>query len=332
MSNKIREVLPGIFLVHLPLPMKPTIVNVYLVRGGDEWALVDTGMNSAESIAAFGEALAEVGCPPDRLKKILCTHHHPDHYGTSETFRKQTGAAVHVHRAEYASAQGFKPGERSKDAIDFFLAHGIPLYRFQNVPRQSDFWAGLYAPAEPDVFIDDGDVIEVGDRRIEVVWTPGHAPGHCVMVLPKERAMIAGDHLLPKITPHVGYTPSSVPNPLGDFLDSQRKIQRLDIDLVLPAHGGVFPDHRHRSNQIIQHHEARLQEMLDILHKQPRTAYDVARRAFGFDSDSPITYQFPATFETLAHLEYLRHAGRIESERRDGLILYVDRSPNPSRL
>jgi glyoxylase-like metal-dependent hydrolase (beta-lactamase superfamily II) len=323
MSTKVREVLPGIFLVHLPLPMKPTIVNVYLVRGGDQWALIDTGMNSAESIAAFEEALAAVGCPPGGLKKILCTHHHPDHYGTSETFRRRTGAAVYLHRAEYASAQGFKPGERSKDALDFFLAHGIPLSRFQNVPRQSDFWAGLYVPAEPDVFIEDGDVIEVGERRIEVVWTPGHAPGHCVMVLPKERVMVAGDHLLPKITPHVGVTPSSVANPLADFLDSQRKIQRLDVDLVLPAHGGVFPDHRHRSNQIIQHHETRLQEMLDILHKHPRTAYDVARRAFGFDSDSPITYQFPATFETLAHLEYLRHEGRVTSERHDDRILYA---------
>ncbi len=134
--------------------------------------------------------------------------------------------------------------------------------------------------------------------------------------------MIVGDHLLPKITPHVGYMPGSVPDPLGDFLDSQRKVQEFDVELVLPAHGGIFADHRHRANQIIQHHQSRLQEMIDILRRQPRTAYDVARQAFGFDSDSPLTYQFPATFETLAHLEYLRHQGRVASDVSEEKTLY----------
>ena len=61
---KLREVLPGIHLLNLPLPMKPTIVNVYLVDGGDEWALVDTGMNSDDSIATFRAALAQLGSSP----------------------------------------------------------------------------------------------------------------------------------------------------------------------------------------------------------------------------------------------------------------------------
>lgn len=322
MSTKFREVSPGVFLLHLPLPMKPTIVNVYLVHGGDEWALIDTGINSDDSIATIREVLADVGCPMDRLRKIICTHHHPDHYGTSKTLRDLTGATVYLHRDEFERAKSFAASGRPPEVVNFFLSHGLPLHRFANVPRQSEFWAGLYVPAEPDVFIDDGDVIEVGDRRVEVVWTPGHAPGHCVMYLPENRLMVAGDHLLPRITPHVGVTPGSVPNPLGDFLDSQRKIQKLDVDLVLPAHGGVFPDHRHRANQIIHHHHARLQEMYDIVRREPRTAYDVARRSFGFDGDSPITYQFPATFETLAHLEYMRHDGRVKRETVDERILY----------
>ena len=316
MDAKVREVVPGIFLVHLPLPMKPTIVNVYLLRGGDGWALIDTGMNSADSIATFREALEQVGCKPEQLRTIICTHHHPDHFGTSKAYKELTGATLYLHRAEYERSHGFLPSERPAEAVRFFLAHGIPLQRFVNVPRPSDIWGGLYVTAPPDVFIDDGDVIDLGNFRIEVVWTPGHAPGHCVMYLRAQRVMIVGDHLLPKITPHVGFGPGSDGNPLLDFLDSQRKVQQFDVDLVLPAHGGVFPDHRHRANQIIQHHDARLRDILDITRRQVHTAYDVARRAFSFDSDSPLTYQFPATFETLAHLEYLRHAGDVTTEER----------------
>jgi glyoxylase-like metal-dependent hydrolase (beta-lactamase superfamily II) len=318
-----REVYPGIFVVHLPLPMKPTIINVYLVRGGGEWALVDTGMNTKDSIACFGEALETVGCRPGQIGKIIGTHHHPDHYGCSATYKKMTGAELYFHRAEYECARAFLPSERPQWVVDFFRAQGLPLERFANIPRQSDFWKGMYQPGEPDVWIEDGDVIEVGGRRIEVVWTPGHAPGHCVLYLPEERVMIVGDHLLPRITPHVGFGPGSEGNPLADFIASQEKVQRFEVDFVLPAHGGVFEDHRHRARQIIHHHEARLEQMLDLLRRGPHCGYEVARWAFDFDEDSPVSYQFPATFETLAHLEYLRQGGRAESEvGRDGILRY----------
>ncbi len=317
MDAKVREVMPRMFLVHLPLPMKPTIVNVYLLNGGDEWALLDTGMNSADSIAAFRAALASVGCRPEQIRKIICTHHHPDHFGTSKTYKELTGATLYLHRAEYERSKTFLPSERPAEAVRFFLTHGIPLQRFVNVPRPTDIWGGLYVTAPPDVYIDDRDRLTVGDFELEVVWTPGHAPGHCVMYLPRQRVMIVGDHLLPKITPHVGIAPGSVGNPLKDFIESQQKVQQFDVDLVLPAHGGVFSAHRHRASQIIQHHRARLQDILDIARAHRHTAYDVARRAFGFDSDSPLTYQFPATFETLAHLEYLRQAGDVVAEERD---------------
>ena len=79
-------------------------------------------------------------------------------------------------------------------------------------------------------FLNDGDVIAVGDRRFEVIWTPGHAPGHSVIYLRKEKVMIVGDHLLPRITPHVGIYPSGPTNPLSDFIDSQRKVQNFEVD------------------------------------------------------------------------------------------------------
>ena len=319
---KLREVLPGLHLLHLPLPMTPTIVNVYLIDGGDEWALVDTGMSSADSIATFRAALGQLDLAPERLGKIICTHHHPDHFGTSKAYKELSGATLYLHPAEYERSQSFLLSDRPAEAVRFFLAHGLPLHRFANVPRPRDIWGGLYVTTAPDRPRPDGDVIAVGRRRQEVGGTPGHPPGHCVLYLPAERAMIVGDHLLPKITPHVGFAPGSSGDPLGDFLASQEKVQRFDVGLVLPAHGGPFPDHRHRAQQIIQHHKVRLQDILDIVRRHELHTYDVARRAFAFDSDSPLTYQFPATFETLAHLEHLRHAGAVTSVERDAQVFW----------
>ena len=319
---KVREVARGVFVVHLPLPMRPTIVNVTLLHSRDEWALVDTGVSSRESIAAFESALREVGCAPERIDKIICTHHHPDHFGTSKTYKELCGADVYLHRLEWESCDSFAPRARSETAVQFFVQHGIPLQRFVHIPSPAEFWSGLYGPVQPDHFIDDGDVLRVGDFELEVVTTPGHTRGHCVLYVRHAGLMIAGDHLLPKITPHVGIFPNGPTNPLADFLSSQRKVQRFNVNLVLPAHGGVYQDHRHRANQIMQHHVYRLQEMLDIVRRRPRTAYEVATQAFGFDIDSSPAVQFPATFETLAHLEYLRANGSVTREERGEQIYY----------
>jgi glyoxylase-like metal-dependent hydrolase (beta-lactamase superfamily II) len=322
MESKIREVWPGVFMIHLPLPMRPTIVNVFLLHSGDEWALVDTGVNSTDSIQTFESVLRTVGCKPSQIKKLICTHHHPDHFGTSKTYKELTGAQLFLHRAEYERAHTFAPKERSDQAMSFFHSNGIPIDRFVRIPTPHEFWAGLYVTTAPDAFLADGDRLRVGDFEIEVVWTPGHSPGHCVLYLREQGIMIVGDHLLPKITPHVGFFPGSDGDPLGDFLDSQRKVQRFDVNMVLPAHGGVYADHRHRAHQIIQHHEYRMREMLDFVRHKSHTAYEVATHAFGLDDDSPLTVQFPATFETLAHLEHLIRRGAVEKLERGERIHY----------
>jgi len=319
---KVREVLPGIFVAHLPLPMRPTIVNVTLLHSRNQWALVDTGINTPENIATFQDVLRQVGCRPEQIAKIICTHHHPDHFGTSRALKELTGAEVYLSRLEYEASMHYLPGRRSAEAMQFFLEHGVPLQRIVKVPSPGEFWAQLYDPVAPDHFIDDGDVVHVGDFEIRVISTPGHTPGHCVMYLAQQRVMIVGDHLLPKITPHVGVFPGGPTNPLADFLASQEKVQGFDVNLVLPAHGGTFHDHRHRAGQIIQHHHYRMQEMLDIVRARPRTAYEVASRAFAFDIDAPFTIQIPATFETLAHLEYLRSVGKVERDREGEQMVY----------
>jgi glyoxylase-like metal-dependent hydrolase (beta-lactamase superfamily II) len=164
-------------------------------------------------------------------------------------------------------------------------------------------------------------VISVGNRKFEVIWTPGHAPGHCVIYLRKEKVMIVGDHLLPKITPHVGLYPDATGDPLGDFINSQQKVQKFDVEHVLPAHGNVYSDHRHRANQLIEHHQYREAEMLDLIRKKPQTAFDVAQQIFA-DEERPIFHVMAATFETLAHLEHAYIEGRAKKMERDGRILF----------
>jgi glyoxylase-like metal-dependent hydrolase (beta-lactamase superfamily II) len=319
---KVREVLPGFYLIHLPLPMKPTIVNVYLVDGGSELALIDTGMHTRESLAAFRAALDQIGCTPERVRKIICTHHHPDHFGTSRPYRDLCHAEVFLHPLEAERVAGFLPQARSDEKMRFFERNGIPIENFAKVPSLGEFWRGMYEPARPDHGLGEGDRIRIGDRHLEVVWTPGHSPGHCVMYFHREKVAVVGDHLLPKITPHVGIVSEDGGDPLGDFLASLRKVGELDVETVLPAHGAVYHDHRKRVAQLVEFHEYRMEAMLDIVRGRPGTAYEVALEAFDLTPQSPYQQQFPATFETLAHLEHMRLEDRTEKIAVDGKAVW----------
>ena len=320
---KVREIVPGFHLLHLPLPMRPTIVNVYLVNGGSEWALIDTGMRTPESIEAFHAALEIVSCRPEQIRKIICTHHHPDHFGTSGPYKELCHAEVFLHPSELDRLTAFLPHDPDPNVIQFFQRNGIPIGAMATIPSLAEFWASMFAPASPDHLIEDGDRSRIGERELQVVWTPGHSPGHCVLYFPKEKLALVGDHLLPKITPHVGIASEKGPeNPLGDFLDSLRKVGELEIETVLPSHGAVYADHRKRIAQLIEFHDYRMQVMFDVVRGRPRTAYEIALEAFDLTMASPLQQQFPATFETLAHLELMRRQNRVEKFERGERILW----------
>jgi glyoxylase-like metal-dependent hydrolase (beta-lactamase superfamily II) len=324
MDAKIREVVSGIYQLYLPLPTRPSIVNVYLVRGGDEWALIDTGMHSEESIATFKEALQEVGCPFSAIRKLVCTHHHPDHFGTSRTYKDLTGAEVYLHPLELPRIERMQSSAPSPEALAFFRAHGVPMPDSPDGhPTPGRYFGTLYAPVMPDHLLNDGDTVRIGNRELAVVWTPGHTPGHCCFYFPDDKVLIVGDHLLPKITPHVGVFYTGPQNPLQDFINSQQKIQHLNVELVLPAHGAVFKDHRHRAQQIIQHHKFRLQEIHDTISGQARTAYDIAMEVFDLGVERPIFHLMAATFETLAHLHLLMYDGKVRRIEEDSHIKFI---------
>ena len=325
---KVREVGPRIHQICLPLPMRPSVVNVYLVGDGDEWALIDTGINSDESKGVLRAALAAVGCPPTSVRKLLATHFHADHFGASQACRELTGAqlclsAPDAERVERVLAAGDRlPAE----AVPFFRRHGFPLPdEPEKTLSPARVWGSLYEPALPDRLIGDGDVVHVGEREVRVVWTPGHTPGHCCFYLPRDRFLIVGDHLLPKITPHVGAYPGGPDNPLGDYIASLRKVAELEVERVLPAHGRVYRDHRYRADQIVHHHEYRKNEMLDSVRRRPKTAYEVAVDVLGPGDDRPLVHRLAATFETLAHLRLLLYEDKVRRVEEPERVRFVAR-------
>ena len=141
--------------------------------------------------------------------------------------------------------------------------------------------------------------------------------------------MFTGDHVLPQITPHIGYWTESDPDPLGKFLESLRKLKALRAKSALPAHREPIDDLGGRIDEILAHHDEREAEVLNALNGS-LTGADVAtklswRRNKSTFEELPATERSFALVETLAHLEHLRSKGLVEKISGPDVIRYQKR-------
>ena len=169
--------------------------------------------------------------------------------------------------------------------------------------------------------VEHGDVLSLAGREWFVIHTPGHTGDHICLHDPDSGQLLAGDHVLPTITPHIGGISSS-PDPLAAFFYSLDRVAEIaGIDQVLPAHGHPFDDLPGRVEAIKRHHEERLERVRAISRDfgVPETVQRFSQQLFRRRSWGPM-----AESETYAHLEHLRIAGEADRiEAPDGTLHYV---------
>ena len=301
---------PGVRRIALPLPLALRLVNVYLVEGARGWALVDTGLHTAEGEQELRAGLAAAGIGFAGLRRVFVTHLHPDHIGMAGTLR-EAGAEVVMHRPEIAAAERMWAADRTRidETYAWFVRHGMPADVDEEMRRA---WIAMCKRVDAigEVTpIEDGEVIDLGGRLVRMIWTPGHTDYHAVLFEEDTGVLFAGDHVLPKITSNVGLYSSSRDDPLGDFLTALRAVAALPVRRVLPAHGDPFDDLPARVEALLAHHALRLEATLDALDGAERSAYSVCRTIFPI-LRSAHEERF-ALAETLAHLRHLERKGRV---------------------
>jgi glyoxylase-like metal-dependent hydrolase (beta-lactamase superfamily II) len=175
------------------------------------------------------------------------------------------------------------------------------------------------APVPPDTEVKGGEALHIGSFSFEIIWTPGHSPGHICLYEPNHKVLFTGDHILPTITPNVSIHAQTHGSPLGDYMRSLEKLEDLDVKYVLPAHEFDTKELKKRIHEIHEHHEVRLNEMMGCVDRGGSTAWDVAGRvkwATGMLADFEPFMQRAAVGETIAHLEYLFEQGRLAKVMR----------------
>ena len=296
----------------LPLPI-PSLraVNAYLIEGDRGWSIVDSGMHTPEAEAALRSGLADSGVALRDLRTAFITHLHPDHLGMAGLIRDDAGAELLMHGPEIARAREvWGTDHRLIDkTYELFERHGMPHDVDEGMRSAWIAMGSRVDPFEPIRAVADGEVLDLGGRALTVIWTPGHTDHHAVLFEASTGTLVAGDHVLPRITSNVGLYPGGRPDPLGDFLSALERMKTLGVKRVLPAHGDPFDDCAGRVDEILAHHATRLDAALEAASGTPRDAYAICRVLFPV-LRSPHEERF-ALAETLAHLRYLELRGRL---------------------
>jgi glyoxylase-like metal-dependent hydrolase (beta-lactamase superfamily II) len=180
----------------------------------------------------------------------------------------------------------------------------------------------------PDDWIDGRTPVTLGGRELLAVPTPGHTRGHLVFADLPGGLLFAGDHVLPHITPSIGFESAPESSPLASYLASLRLMYDLPDLRLLPAHGPVTDSVHGRVDALLDHHAERLDACAATVRAGSGTAYETARaltwtrRERHFD-DLDVFNQMLATTETRAHLEVLVGQGRLRSHEVDGVVVYA---------
>ncbi len=311
---------PGIHWLRMRLPFALNHINLWLLEDGPGWTIVDCGFALDEARGAWERIFAEtLGGRP--VQRVIVTHYHPDHIGNAAWLAERWNAPLWTTEKEWLHARMMAQdgGGPSEDARrDFARRAGVDDEASTIfAERQGNYRRGV--PSVPQSYrrIGEGSAIEIGGREWRVIIGEGHAPEHACLYCAEAGVLIAGDQILPRISPNISvqtYEPDG--DPLARYLASLKKLRAALPPgiLVLPSHNLPFYGVHERIDELAAHHAARCDDVIAAC-DSPKSAADLLPVLFRRQLDR---HQMGfALGEALAHLHYLEGRGAL-TRQTDG--------------
>lgn len=316
---------PDIFKIYIPLPGNPLKnLNSYVLRTQEKSLVIDTGFNMQECREALLGGLEELGVDM-RKAEIYATHLHSDHTGLiSEIMRDDT--IIYMSKLDYETM--FKMFSSGWNLLEEnMIQEGFPeeevVANHDINPAKAYVSRKVFTPC----FVDDGDQIHIGPFTLKVIYVPGHTPGNTCLYMEREKILFSGDHILFDISPNITRW-LGMDDALGSYLDNLKRIRKLDIRLALPGHRNISTDVYKRIDQLLEHHDRRLEETLNVVKDHSGAcAYEIAAhmkwamrgKNWG---EFPVQQKWFAVGETCSHLDYLLMRKKLERKRKGKVYRY----------
>jgi glyoxylase-like metal-dependent hydrolase (beta-lactamase superfamily II) len=328
----VEDIGGGVYRIPLPLPMDGLkAVNVYAITDPGGVDLIDAGIAMVPARERLTAGLRQIGYELGDIRNFFVTHIHVDHYSLAVELRRTFHNLISLgeqERANLIATREMVNGRRDR----FFGADSLrrlgALELAARLRSHNRDFPAIVDWEDPDRWVADGTDLDLRTRTLRAVHTPGHTRGHLIFHDATARLMFAGDHVLPHITPSIGFEAAGNAMALSDYLGSLGRTLALPDARLLPAHGPVTDSTHDRVNELLAHHDERLAETLAAVRAGHASAYEVAkaikwtrrRREF---ADLDLFSQIQAVNETAAHLEVLEARGQVtHSASAEGTDLY----------
>ena len=325
MIEKVAEH-PEIWKINVELPKNALKnLNSYVIKTENANMIIDTGFNRKECHDALWSGIHELGLDMKKTSLFL-THLHSDHTGLVEDFVNH-GCKIYMGKVDYHMNRQFLTDSFREKLHNYYVSEGMPE---EVMMRQATHNQGAKYSSKCDFEaqeLEDGDILWLGDLKVQCIATPGHTPGHMMVYLPEDEILFTGDHVLFDITPNITVWEEDI-HSLADYMDSLRKTKELPVKIALPAHRGKHISLNERIDEILEHHEERLNEIVEALREYPDSdAYVVASKVTwsmkGLNWDqAPDGQKWFAMGEAAAHLDYLIMQGRVVRTKVNGISHY----------
>ncbi len=326
----------GIHQIKINVPFPVKYVCVYLFELNGKKILIDSGLNMGNWKNNLFAAFEELNTSIQDIDYCIITHLHTDHIGLIHILKKKNpDLKILMHDITHellkweTSKNNLKIIEnKAKEEVKQLIKYGMSEKQGDRIVYFFTFWPRLLEYQKPDIIVHDGDVTF---DRLEIIWTPGHSFGHICIYDKQKQILFSGDHILSRITPHIGnylipdylaeqYKEYDFENILKYYLESLDKIDKLNPKIILPAHQDIIFNPHERILQIKDHHKRRLSEISSVIKDKPLTAYKISQIHFGEDLDE--MNSFMALSEVLGHLFYLQAQEKVKIIEKNGKILY----------
>ena len=323
--GEIRDITPNVGWLSMPIPTLPSHINLWILRDNDGVTLVDTGMATAEAKSIW-ERLLTGPLKGQTVRRILCTHHHPDHMGLAGWLVERTGAPLYATAGEWQAGRAW--GARSEEGM---ARHVTAAFSRANLPPElvreyidlNMKYSGLFAIPQDSEPLDPNAPLEAAGTSWNILVGRGHSPELVALHSPELGVLISSDQILPGILPSVGasiYKPSAEEDPLSQYLASVLPFRSLPEDtLVLPSHNLPFYGVRSRVDSIAGHHRARL-DIARTACADGATAAEVLAALFLRKLNS--RQMILGLTEVLARLNHLVGIGQVVRDSRSEVDIY----------
>ncbi len=321
----------GIHLMAVPTPFLVGRVNCYLIDD-DPLTLVDTGPNSGKSLDELERALAELGRRIEDLGLIVITHQHMDHLGLLEIIARRSGAEVAALDVLGPYLENFSASATADDEFSMAVMrrHGVPAELATALQMVGGAFRAFGSSGQVTMPLSQGTELTLRDRTLTALHRPGHSPSDTVFWDERRHILVAGDHLLSRISsnplisrPLAGApadaTASGRPHALVQYMASLRQTREMPARLVLGGHGPPVNDHVALIDERFRMSERRAGKVRRLLESGPQTAYDIANQMWG---NVAVTQAFLTISEVLGHLDLLIADGRATEDDSGPVTLF----------